>query len=74
MIEHDVILRTPNFLGGGAAPAVLRRTDQRFVEGLFRDLKTDDGHQDLRTQKIGMKQGNPNEIAAWRQGQQTATA
>lgn len=61
-MEHDVILRTPNFLGGGAAPAVLRRTDQRFVEGLFRDLKTDDGHQDLRTQKIGMKRDDDDMV------------
>lgn len=30
--------------------------------------------EEFTTQKIGMKQGNPNEIAAWRQGQQKATA
>ena len=37
-MEHDVILRTPTFLGGGSAPAVLRRVDQRFVEGLLREV------------------------------------
>ena len=30
--------------------------------------------EEFTTQKIGMKKGNPNEITAWRQGQQKATA
>ena len=30
--------------------------------------------EEFTTQKIGMKQGNPNEIAAWRQGAQKAAA
>ncbi len=43
MRHHDVQLRAPDFLGGGSSPVLLRRTDQRFVEGLFRDLSTEQG-------------------------------
>lgn len=52
---HEVLLRTPNFLGGGSAPAVLRRVDQRFVEGLLRDLRTPEGRAILNSQRIGLK-------------------
>lgn len=41
--SHPVALRGPAFLGAGHAPLVLRRVDQRYVEGLFSDLG------DLRT-------------------------
>lgn len=50
--EHEQALRAPTFLGGGAAPAVLRRLDQRFVEGLFRDLATDEGRAALEAQRL----------------------
>lgn len=52
MIPHDVRLRAPEFLGGGPEPAVLLRTDQRFVEGLFNDLATAPGRQRLRHQRV----------------------
>lgn len=50
--HHDQALRAPAFLGGGDAPAVLRRTDQRFVEGLFRDLLSDEGREALAEQLV----------------------
>lgn len=50
--EHPVLVRAPAFLGGGAAPAVLRRVDQNFVEGLFRDLGTDALRPRLEGQRL----------------------
>ena len=43
---HPVVLRAPRFLGGGDAPAVLRTTEQRFVQMLFEQLR----HPELREQ------------------------
>jgi hypothetical protein len=41
--EHGHVLRAPAFLGGGRAPAVLKRRDQNFVEAWLAEAGTPDG-------------------------------
>jgi hypothetical protein len=41
--EHGHVLRAPTFLGGGTAPAVLKRRDQNVVEALLAELGTGEG-------------------------------
>ena len=49
---HEIRLRAPSFLGGGDSPVVIRRTDQRFIKGLFRDLKSEEGREHIATQVL----------------------
>jgi hypothetical protein len=49
---HDVRIGAPRFLGGGKKPIVVRRLDQNFIQGLFRDLRTDEGRDAIRSQII----------------------
>lgn len=49
---HLVKLRAPAFLGGGPSPALIRRTDQRFIEGLLSDLRTEEGRAAIRAELL----------------------
>jgi hypothetical protein len=52
VMEHEVALRAPRFLGGGPTPVVIRRTDQRFVQGLLRDLESEAGRKHIASQAL----------------------
>ncbi|HEU0015684.1 MAG TPA: hypothetical protein VFQ45_18550 [Longimicrobium sp.] len=41
--HHDHFLRGARFLGGGAAPRILKRTDQEFIPALLAELRTEPG-------------------------------
>jgi hypothetical protein len=41
--EHGHVLRAPAFLGGGGAPALLKRRDQNPVEALLAETGTEEG-------------------------------
>lgn len=41
--EHGHVLRAPAFLGGGTAPALLKRRDQNFVEAWLAEAGTEEG-------------------------------
>lgn len=58
---HPVQLRAPAFLGGGPVPAVIRRTDQRFIEGLLRDLQTEHGRAQIKAQVVP-RAGEPDAL------------
>lgn len=46
--EHGHVLRAPAFLGGGAAPAVLKRRDQNPVEALLAETGTEEGRGKMK--------------------------
>jgi hypothetical protein len=46
--DHPTILRNPDFLGTGDAPHFLRRTDERFLEGLLEQLEDEEGRRLLK--------------------------
>ncbi|MCB9741727.1 MAG: hypothetical protein H6741_02365 [Alphaproteobacteria bacterium] len=60
--DHEVLLRAPRFLLGDAAPAVVRRTDQSFVEGLFRDLRTGGGRSALKDAQRESRRADDAEV------------
>lgn len=41
--EHGHVLRAPAFLGGGGAPALLKRREQNFVEAWLAEAGTEEG-------------------------------
>jgi hypothetical protein len=46
--HHGHYLRGARFLGGGAAPSLLKRTDQDFVAALLKELESEAGRQQAR--------------------------
>lgn len=46
--EHGHVLRAPAFLGGGTAPAVLKRRDQNPVEALLAETGTEEGRAKMK--------------------------
>ncbi|MCB9742412.1 MAG: hypothetical protein H6740_07430 [Alphaproteobacteria bacterium] len=50
--DHPIRLTAPIFLGGEAEPALILRTDQSFVEGLFRDLRSPEGLKALADRQV----------------------
>ncbi|HWK89099.1 MAG TPA: hypothetical protein VNP72_03865, partial [Longimicrobium sp.] len=41
--HHDHFLRGATFLGGGAAPRILKRTDEEFIPALLEEIRTERG-------------------------------
>lgn len=58
-MDHPVRVRAPGFLGGGVAPAVLRRLDPRFVEGLFEDLVDERARRSIGDREVLPRPGEP---------------
>ncbi|HEY2294732.1 MAG TPA: hypothetical protein VGM86_28860 [Thermoanaerobaculia bacterium] len=57
--EHDTLLRGASFLGGGAAPALLQRTDDDPVGVLLEKLASAAGREDLAQSPAGLKLFQP---------------
>jgi hypothetical protein len=50
---HEHFLRGPRFLGGGAAPSLLKRSDQEFVPALLAEVRSDEGRTRARATVAG---------------------
>jgi hypothetical protein len=51
--RHDHFLRGARFLGGGASPRILKRTDQEFIPALLAELRTEEGREAARATLAG---------------------
>lgn len=46
--DHGHFLRGVRFLGGGAAPSILKRREQEFIPALLREVRTEEGRAKAR--------------------------
>lgn len=53
--DHDHGLRAPAFLDGGMAPAVLKRTDQDFVNALLAEMESEEGRGKMKRTLAGIQ-------------------
>lgn len=53
--DHDHGLRAPAFLDGGLAPALLKRTDQDFVNALLAEMETGEGRGKMKRTLAGVQ-------------------
>ena len=53
--DHDHGLRAPAFLDGGLAPALLKRTDQDFVNALLAEMGSDEGRGKMKRTLAGVQ-------------------
>jgi hypothetical protein len=53
--DHDHGLRAPAFLDGGLAPALLKRTDQDFVNALLAEMESGEGRGKMKRTLAGVQ-------------------